>query len=163
MTKTKMDKMFKKLYYASDSIRQILPFLRKERWRKNLAFQRCQHPHSTTAMISVHLLHIKKDKKSLLFSPAYFWTPALKIEGPWPAVVTATSAGNCELALTMVASPAVMASSAQWLFQQARMLKQTLFRRKPPDLSLTISKGGDVSQVLSADLCNILHHNNLPG
>lgn len=36
------------------------------------------------------------------------------------------------------------------------------FQRKSPDLSLTIGKGGDVSQVLSADLCNVLHHEDLP-
>lgn len=43
------------------------------------------------------------------------------------------------------------------------MPKQTLFRRKPPNLSLTISKGSDVSHILSADLCDILHHEDLPG
>lgn len=43
------------------------------------------------------------------------------------------------------------------------MPKQTLFRRKLPNLSLTISKGSDVSHILSADLCDILHHEDLPG
>lgn len=80
MTKNKTDKMFEELYYASASVRQILPFHRKERWRKNLALQRWQHPHPTTAMISAHILHIKQDKKFFLFSLAYFWKPALKIE-----------------------------------------------------------------------------------
>lgn len=43
------------------------------------------------------------------------------------------------------------------------MLRQILVRRKAPKLFLTISKRGDVSQVLSADLRNILHHEDLPG
>lgn len=68
-----------------------------------------------------------------------------------------------ELALTMMASPPVMVTSAQRSFQQAHMPKQTIFRRTPPKLSLTISKGGDVSQVLTADLRDILHHEDLPG
>lgn len=78
-------------------------------------------------------------------------------------MVTAAPAGNREPAPTTVASPAVSVSSAQRLFQQEHMPKQTPFRRKPPNLPLTISKGGDVSQILSTDLCDILHHEDLPG
>ena len=78
-------------------------------------------------------------------------------------MVTATSDGTHELALTMVAFLAAAVSSAQRLCQRAHVPKQILVRRKPPNLSLTISKGGDVSQVLSADLRNILHHKDLPG
>lgn len=158
-------KMFKELYYASDIVMQILPFLRKEMWRKNLCLQRWQYPHPTTSMTSVHLLHIKLAKKPFLFSLVHFWMPVLRTDvgDTCLAVVTTAPPGDPKPALATVASPARLASSAQWLFQQTHVPKQTLARRKPSKLSLTISKRGDVSQVLSADLCNILHHEDLPG
>lgn len=51
----------------------------------------------------------------------------------------------------------------RWLFQQASCPNQPSSEGRPPNVSLTISKGGDASQVLSADLCNILHYKSLPG
>lgn len=115
-------KMFKELSYVSDIAMQILPFLRKERWKKNLGLQGWKYPHPITPMTSVHLLHIKLGKKSFLFSLAYFWIPVLRTEvgDTCLAVVTAAPPGDPEPALATVASPALLVSSAQWLFQYTR-------------------------------------------
>lgn len=58
----------------------------------------------------------------------------------------------------MVALPAVT-----MVISAGPLPKPALFRRKTPNVPLTIGKGGDASQVLGADLCNILHYKSLPG
>lgn len=115
-----------------------------------------------TQMTPVHLLHIKLIKKTFLFSLAYFWTPAVRTDVGDTCLACCTSWWPWA-SLYYSGLPALLVSSAQWLFQQTHMPRQILVRRKAPKLFLTISKRGDVSQVLSADLRNILHHEDLPG
>lgn len=156
--------MIKELSYASDIVMQILPFLRKERWKKNLEESGVEvsPPHNTNDICPSSAHQAEWEVLSLL--TCVFLDTSAEDRCRWHL----PGCGDCCTSWWPWASPCYSGISCTagelcTVIISAHTPRHILVSREGPKLFLTISKRGDVSQVFSADLRNILHHEDLPG